>query len=332
MDHKEYREWLSLLLYEDLEKDQARMMQEHLQGCESCRAELAELRQMHTFLEKSQSAVPDPLLLEARTQLLSALRKERGKRSFWQEWTSGVGEWWREMKVSPQYAVALAGIFTFVIGIFVGSSFLTNPNNGTVAIVQPKPGIDKVNGDDDLLKPADFTGSGSDIANVRFIDSDTTDGEVEISFDAVKQVKLKRSINDPVIQKVLTYAVLKEQNPGVRLKAVNAIGAQQEQKKPDPLLKTALISALKFDKNAGVRKEALDILQKYPIDEETKAAFLQVLLRDDNPGMRVAAMKYLEAQDSVDPEVLNVLRDKAQTDQNAFIRGRATLVTDEIKH
>ena len=331
MDHKEYREWLSLLLYEDLEKDQALIMQEHLQSCESCRAELAELRQMHSFLEKNQSAVPDPLLLEARTQLRSALRKERGKHSFWQEWTSSLGEWWREMKVTPQYAAALAGIFTFVIGVIVGSSVLIKPSSENVAVVHEEPGEKKGNGDE-LLSTADFPGSGSDIANVRFIDSDSTDGEVEISFDAVKQVKLKRSINDPVIQKVLTYAVLKEQNPGVRLKAVNAIGAQQEQKKPDPLLKTALISALKFDKNAGVRKEALDILQKYPIDEETKAAFLQVLLRDDNPGMRVAAMKYLEAQDSVDPEVLSVLRDKAQTDQNAFIRGRATLVTDEIKH
>lgn len=332
MDHKEYREWLSLLLYEDLEKDQVRMMQEHLQGCEACRAELAELRQMHSFLGKKQLEVSDPLLLEARTQLRSALRKERGTVPFWQGLTGGVGTWLREMKVAPQYAAVLAAVLIFVIGIFAGS-FLTG--KGNVPVAQSKTGVDnginKVKGDD-LLKPADFAGSGSDIANVRFIDSDTTDGEVEISFDAVKQVKLKRSINDPVIQKVLTYAVLKEQNPGVRLKAVNAIGAQQEQKKPDPLLKTALISALKFDKNAGVRKEALDILQKYPIDEETKAAFLQVLLRDDNPGMRVAAMKYLEAQDSVDPEVLNVLRDKAQTDQNAFIRGRATLVTDEIKH
>jgi hypothetical protein len=42
-------------------------------------------------------------------------------------------------------------------------------------------------------------------------------------------------------------------------------------------------------------------------------------------------MKLLEAQELVDPELLNVMKGKAKTDENAFIRNRATLVTDEVK-
>jgi hypothetical protein len=330
MDHNRYREWLTLQTYNDLKKDQVKLLEEHLQGCESCRVELKELQQMHSFLQKNQANLKlDGLLQEARTQLRSALREERGRRSFWQEWTASLGEWWSELKLSPQYSAALAGVFMFAIGILAGSFLLNQSrsekvamNTGNAKTVTETP---KVN----AVQPSSST---SDIANVRFIDSDAADGEVEIAFDAVKPMKLKGSMDDPAIQKVLTYAVLKEQNPGVRLRAVSAIGAQQQEKKaPDPLLKAALISALKFDKNAGVRKEALDILQKYPMDDDMKAAFLQVLIRDENPGMRVAAMKYLGAQDSVDPEVLNVLKGQAQNDQNAFVRSRAIQFTDEVK-
>jgi hypothetical protein len=329
MDHKQYREWLALLPYNDLKKDQAQMLEEHLQGCESCRVELKELRQMHSFLEKNPTDLKlDSLLHEARTQLRSALREERGRRTFWQEWTASLAEWWNELKRSPQYSAALAGVFMFAIGILAGSFFLTQSITEKVVVNTDKNGP---------TTPTTVTfpqpsSTNSEIANVRFIDSDATDGEVEIAFDAIKPMNLKGNIDDPAIQRVLTYAVLKENNPGVRLRAVNAIGSQQQEKKtPDPLLKNALISALKFDKNAGVRKEALDILQKYPMDDEMKAAFLEVLIRDENPGMRVAAMKYLEAQDSVDPEVLNVLKGTAQNDQNAFVRTRAIQFTDEVK-
>jgi HEAT repeats/Putative zinc-finger len=327
MDHKAYREWLSLSLYNELNQEQTKLLEEHLSGCDACRSELGELRQMHSVLERKRAEVPsEHLLQEARAELRIALRKERQSRSFWQEWTSSVGAWWTDLKVSPQYAAAVAAVFTFVIGMLVGSSSLLNRPPQEIAKVNPP--TPKTN----IADKVPLT-TGSDISNVRFIDSDSQNGEVEIAFDAVKPMTLKGNVNDPVIQRVLTYAVLKEQNPGVRLKAVNAIGAQQDQEKQsgDPKLKAALISALKFDKNAGVRKEALNILGKFPEDEEIQAALLDVLVHDENPGLRVASMKLLEAQELVDPELLNVMKGKAKTDENAFIRNRATLVTDEVK-
>jgi hypothetical protein len=334
MEHKQYRELLSLSVFDELEKEQAGLLEEHLHTCEACRTELGELRKMHSILEKKRLAVPSAQFLqEARAQLRSALKKEQQSRTFWQEWSGSIATWWRELKWSPQYATVLAGIFTFAIGLLVGSSSLINHSPPKQEIASKKVAANEVTPNEIAPTSATFATTSSDIANVRFVDSDTTDGNVEIAFDAVKPMTLKGSINDPAIQKVLTYAVLKEQNPGVRLKAVNAIGAQQQQSQSsaDPRLKSAVISALKFDKNAGVRKEALVILQKFPMDEETKAAFLDVLTHDENPGMRVAAMKYLESQELVDPEVLNVMKGKAQTDQNAFVRNRAILVTDEVK-
>src|SRR5262245_10773412 len=192
MNHQMYREWLSLSLYDELNQEQTKLLEEHLHSCEACRSEIGELRQMHSVLERKRAEIPpEHLLQEARAELRVALRKERQSRSFWQEWTSSIGAWWTDLKVSPQYAAAVAAVFTFVIGLLVGSSSLLNrstPKN----VAQVNPPTTAVN------PPATATNidktslnTGSDISNVRFIDSNYQNGEVKISFDAEKPMTLK---------------------------------------------------------------------------------------------------------------------------------------------
>jgi HEAT repeat protein len=142
-------------------------------------------------------------------------------------------------------------------------------------------------------------------------------------------MKVKGSINDERIQKVLTYALVQEQNPGVRLRAINAIGDSQV--KPDPEIKKALITTLKSDENAGVRREALSLLQKFPFDQETKEAFLYVLEHDKNAALRIAVIQSLSTTKKAgDKEVMNVLKERVETDNNNFIRMKAKAVLQEV--
>src|SRR5262245_41379282 len=140
MNHQMYREWVSLSLYNELDQEQTKLLEEHLHSCDACRSEMGELRQMHSVLERKRAEIPsEHLLQEARAELRVALRKERQSRSFWQEWTSSVGAWWTDLKVSPQYAAAVAAVFTFVIGLLVGSSSLLH-RSSTKEIAQiPAP-------------------------------------------------------------------------------------------------------------------------------------------------------------------------------------------------
>jgi HEAT repeat protein len=139
-------------------------------------------------------------------------------------------------------------------------------------------------------------------------------------------------MDDPAIQKVLTHAMLNEENPGVRLKAVSAINASGAEAR-DPEVKTALIKALEMDANAGVRKEALDALRMFPFDGEIKHALLRALVADANPGIRVAAINALDSAQGgglgVDSDVLSVLKQKAETDDNNYIRVKARAVVQE---
>jgi HEAT repeat protein len=127
------------------------------------------------------------------------------------------------------------------------------------------------------------------------------------------------------VQKVLSSALLYEQNPGVRLRAANAFRAYETQL-PDPEVKSSLITVLLSDENPAVRKEALSVLQKFSFDAEIKRAFLSVLSRDKNPGLRVAAIKSLETSGALDAETYDVLRDRLKADDNDYIKERARFV------
>jgi hypothetical protein len=177
--------------------------------------------------------------------------------------------------------------------------------------------------------PASLSGE-TEIANVRFIDQNSAgDGTVEFAFDAIRPVRIKGNVNDPKIQEMLTYALVKEHNAGVRLRAVSTISANHS--KPDSKVKEALLTALRSDSNDGVRKEALAVLQKYPFDEEIQVAFLYVLQNDPNPAMRIEAIKSLEAKNIEGKQLIQVLRDRMESDNNSFIRQKAKAVLEEVE-
>jgi HEAT repeat protein len=145
---------------------------------------------------------------------------------------------------------------------------------------------------------------------------------------------MKGSIDDPAIQKVLTRALLTEQNPGVRLRALTAITGPAVVP-ADREIKAALILALKADDNAAVRHQALGALRRYAVDREIRDAILHALMYDKNPGLRVAAINALDSlrvlETAPDPAAVAALRDRLRHDDNAYIRLRAQAVLMEAR-
>ena len=150
-----------------------------------------------------------------------------------------------------------------------------------------------------VVSPASQTrpiadGRYTSVSDIRFVDTDTDDGEIELVYDLVRPVRLKARTDDARMRKLLVQAILNGGNPGVRLDAINVL---ETSGRPAPAgdVKQALLGALVSDPNAGVRRRALEVLQKLPFDEDIKNALIFVLAHDDNPGLRVAAMNYLTA-------------------------------------
>jgi len=315
MKHEHYKEQLQLSLYGELTDNEQNELDRHLLTCTECQAERTALQRFHTMLTEYQpQEVTEPLLKEARHQLRGALRVEQGKQSLWDRIIDGMRE-----RVFPQYKLALGGIAILVIGIFLGKMVFIPSANQALPAQTVKEELPIVPGD-------------TRITNVRFINADPTQGEIEFAFEAVKPVRMKGSINDERIQKILVHALLNEQNAGVRLQSISAMALQ---KTPDREVKSTLIAALTTDENPGVRKEALLALKNFSMDDDIKRAFLFVLTHDRNPGLRIAAINYLDsarvAGKVYDQDILKVLRDKMQSDDNNYIRIRAKAAIEEIK-
>ncbi|MGI8784673.1 MAG: HEAT repeat domain-containing protein [Acidobacteriota bacterium] len=308
MNHQHFRELLALSLYDELSQTERRQLDGHLETCQECRTELGQLKTFH--LVAAQHPEPSTGSLQAaRQSLRETLGREYSRPTSQPTFSSGRWGW-----------LAAAALVIFALGLGSGA-WLRRPSAPPQQAADPT--VDR-----------GLAGGEIEVANVRFVDPDSSDGQVEFTFDAVRPMRVKGSVSEAHIQKILTHAMLNEQNPGVRLRAVNALSAQQV-RASDPEVKAALIRALQSDENPAVRKEAVTVLQKFPLDDDIKRAFLHVLQHDNNSALRIAAINGLAAarteQRPADQQMLDVLRDTMNSDDNGYIRLRAKSVLEGVR-
>jgi HEAT repeat protein len=163
----------------------------------------------------------------------------------------------------------------------------------------------------------------------------SADGQVDCRYDLITPVQVSGKLDDPRIQRALAGAIVGEENPGVRLRAVNAV-AGRRLAGADREIRAALILALTSDPNPGVRMEALRALRRLPLADDIKSALLTTLLTDRNSGLRIAAINGLDSSFTaplqIDPDVLSALRVTAARDDNNYIRQKSRTVLEEVRN
>ncbi|MGD0337488.1 MAG: HEAT repeat domain-containing protein [Bacteroidota bacterium] len=327
MNHDHYREWLLLSLYGELDPLQQETLDEHLKECAGCRAELGHLKTFNQILSQRKTVdVDNQLLQDARRQFRTALMEERSKQSIVNMVNKGIARLVRRPKgllrrpkglLRRPVGIAFGGVAVFVIGVVLGYTLFVPP-------VPTERSMTEI-----MFEKASSMQSGSRITNVRFSDMASNEGIIDLSFDALTPVHVKGNINDQRVQRILAYALMSSQNPGTRLQTANILAAQTTVTVThDADIRGALITALETDENPGVRREALVALQKFPYDEQVKHAYLAVLMKDKNSGMRIGVINALTRVQAgglrLDSDVISVLQKKMQSDENTYIRARAT--------
>ena len=308
MEHTKFKDQIQFYLYNELSMKDRNIFENHISTCKECAQELIEYKKLFEEFNKDNKQTIDPQFLnEARSELRGYLRAQRNKSSNSNYFLNSLSRF-----LFKPIGFAFSGIILLVLGGFI-SYLIFNPLNEKI--------------DDNLQLPERLK-----IQNINFIDSDPSDGEVEFTFETVKSDRMKGNVNDIELQKILTYAVLNEQNPGTRLNSINVINANQTQK-PDDEIKSTLITVAKFDNNPGVRIEALKSLNKLPADEEIKNTLIYVLLNDTSAGIRIEAINGLvdasKTGISLNQKDLTSLRDKIQIDDNNYIRYQAKNIIKE---
>ena len=324
MKHKQFEEWLRLSLYNELSDQEQELFTHHLQTCERCRMELMELKKIHaTMALRKRIAISEPMLQDARRNLRLRIQADSEKITLWMKLKSMLDEF-----LSPPLQVAFGGAATLAIGILVGYFIFKMPSENNLHLRQT------------AFATSAIEAGESQVTNIHFIDRNAQNGDVEFTFETVTPVHIRGNVNDENIQKVLARALVSNQNAGVRLRALNMIGTQSEQKQIgipelDAEVKNALITALLHDRNLGVRKEAINVLKNYLPDPVIVRAFLAVLANEKNTGLKITVINSLDLtkyeNQPMSREILDMFKNKAQSDDNNYIRIKAKLALQEVQ-
>ncbi|MFZ5515412.1 MAG: zf-HC2 domain-containing protein [Candidatus Zhuqueibacterota bacterium] len=132
------------------------------------------------------------------------------------------------------------------------------------------------------------------VTGVEFIDFNPATHQIEITFNTMQDVTVEGDLNTPEIQKILAQMLMADNRPNFKLRTVRAL--ESSARLENDVLQ-ALATLVETDENPGIRLKAMKVLTAAPVTPKmknlmTKVA-VKVLLNDTNSAMRIEAFNYL---------------------------------------
>ncbi|HEY1159282.1 MAG TPA: zf-HC2 domain-containing protein [Terracidiphilus sp.] len=294
--------------YGELPDEQIHELERHLTGCPDCHREREQLLALKV-LAGAHPVVEPPANLVARSRLrleeaLDALPPKR-----WYEWLS------QRMlnNFASLQAAPVAACLLLVVGAGAGSlggyEFAQNraAHAAATQAANARP-----------VAPPET----AEIANISGIVRQPNSEMVEVRYNQVVPKRMEGKLDDPKIRELLMLASENSASAGVRDDSVGLLAAECRAGHSCQAagIRDALMVALRYDKNAGVRLKALDGLEPYVAEDvRVRDGVLEALLNDADPRIRTEAVNILEPVEA-DTSVRQVLHTVATSDQNPHIR------------
>jgi hypothetical protein len=304
------QEDIVLSVYGELPDDRAHRLEQHLELCESCRQEMEAVAALQKAMSAKPTVEPSPSLL-ARTRLrldeaLDTMPQGGFFRRVSQRFRRGLGA----VQGAPVMAMALllagaaaGGWGGYRAGAHATRAIQTAPNNAASVPVVADIGA-------------------TQIAGVSSITLEPGSENVEVRFDRLTPETAFGTLDDPQIRQLLLLGTRERANPVVHDDSVNLLAreCQAGHECTGGPIRNALMVALRYDKDARVRRKALEGLEAYiPIDTRVRDAVLEAVLHDSDADVRTEAIGLLEPVDA-DSAVRKVLETVADRDDNQHIR------------
>ena len=334
---------------DELTADERAQIDAHLAKCDGCRAQLSEEGALQSAIDRMPQAADQfdasgTLLAQCRSELsesldeLSAPKADEG----WQPF-AWVRQW---MALRPGWSAAALLLVGAIVGTQVLGWLPIAPGGGSGAalsvLAAPKlPDLDKVA-----------------ISNVNF---SRQTGKIQLQLQAEQPMTLSSDDDDVDVRRVMTFVITNSDrfDAGIRLDCVEAL---RNAANNDELARTALLAAVRKDQNPAVRLKALDALRDVVGIPAVRDALLETLKDDPNPGVRVEAVNLLvralesvndtpeapEANDSefsaagiaplalpatgrdAEQRILRALDELRQHDSNRYVRLRSAAALRQI--
>lgn len=306
------QELIVLSVYGELPDDRAHQLEQHLAQCEGCRQEMEAVSALHKAMAAAPVVEPSASLL-ARTRLrldeaLDSMPQAGFFRRVIQRFRRGVGA----LQGAPVMAMGLL-LAGAAAGSYGGYRVAEHKAPASVAVAQTAtPTSIPVMADPDSAQ----------IGGVSSIVLEPGSENVEVRFNRVTPETAFGTLDDPQIRQLLVVAARNYANPSVHDDSVNLLAreCQAGHECGGGPVRNTLMVALRYDKDARVRRKALEGLEAYiPADTRVRDAVLEAVLHDSNADVRAEAIGLLEPVDA-DSAVREVLETVANRDQDQHIR------------
>ena len=305
--------------YGELSDEHTHELERHMAGCGECHREQEELLALK--LLASAHPVREPganLVARSRMRLEEALDALPPRR-----WYDRVSQRMMNNFASVQ-AAPIAACLLLVAGAGAGSlggfEFAQNRAAQTAQTVQA------------IADKAQDPGGPAEIANISSIVRQPNSQMVEVRYNQVVPQRIQGPMDDPAISQLLMLASENATSEGVRVDSVDLLAAECRAGHGCKArgIRDALMVALRYDKNAGVREKALKGLEPYVAEDvRVRDAVLEALLNDSDPRIRTAAVSILEPVEA-DTSVRQVLHTVAYSDDDSHIRNASREVLSRV--
>jgi hypothetical protein len=171
--------------------------------------------------------------------------------------------------------------------------------------------------------PIDMAAGGA--INLRSIEEDPASDRIFLKYDATERTSLRGTLDDPRVRDLLVSALQDNHNAGLRLDAIDIL----QRRADDPEVRAALMEAIGDDANPAARLRAIEALdRRAETDAGVREAVIRALLQDRNPGVRVRAFDALARVKT--PETIPLFERLAREDSNEYVRMRSAAVVDAL--
>jgi hypothetical protein len=292
----------------ELDDERRREASDHAAACESCRQELDRIDRTWRALGEDPDA---SVTSEFRRRTLALLEDEMIR--------SRVREFRPKRRWIPGLAHAAGWILAGVLGYAVARRGVPDSASPRLPAAPDPRALE----------------AGA-LSNVSFKPADAS-GRIGVSFDVSSRQTVRGRPEDPAMARLLAYLVSRgAQTAGEKSRAIELVSSQYGARvaPASEEIVRALTTTLRKDQNPGVRKKAADALAGFRLTPEVRAAFLDALRQDPNPAVRLTAVEALAAaaREAPDPRTIESLRQKAaDPSENGFVRTRAASALKSIE-
>lgn len=308
-------ERIVMAAYGELPDDAAHELDRHLATCTECNGEREQLRALKLLADAYPVEEPAAnLMARSRLRLEEALDALPPKR-----WFERLGERLTNNFASLQ-AAPIAACLLLIAGAGAGSlgGYHMAQRHAAQAQVSASSTSPRVQ----IAAQVVEVPTGVEVANISSIVRQPNSNEVEVRYNQLVPQQVRGPLDNPAIRQLLMLASENSASPGVRDDSVGLLAAECRAGRgcQGAGIRDALMVALRYDRNEGVREKALQGLEPYVAeDERVRNSVLEALLNDSDPRIRTAAISILEPVEA-DTSVRQVLHTVAHSDRNPQIR------------